>query len=189
MVRLFVAVEIENQAVLNRIIKAKNELLACSKGRGIKPVEDENIHLTIRFIGEVPESLLPNIYACVKEASKVKSFEMTVKGMGAFPSPARPRVVWVGVEKGAHELRRIRDLMEPCLRRHSKPDRNKFVPHITIARIKGGYDPACLRSIIEGYAEELFGESRVTAVKLKKSTLRPEGPIYTDLLTVKLTGE
>ena len=188
MVRLFVAVEIENSDVLLRILKVKRYVSSCSKGKGIKPVEDENVHLTLRFIGEVPENLLPEISECVKLASSFPSFTMKILGLGAFPSPSRPRVIWVGVDEGAKKLKELRKQLETCLSRYSKPDRNRFVPHITIARVKGKYDLSCLREILTAYEKHVFGVSSVTQVKLKKSVLRPEGPIYSDVTVVKLEG-
>ena len=188
MVRLFVAVEIENPQVLNEVLKVKAEVASCSRGRGIKVVEDENVHLTLRFLGEVPEQLVQDVGECLKPASSFTKFSMRIAGLGAFPSNARPRIIWVGVDEGAEELRTLRNALEPCLRRFGKPDRNRFVPHITIARVKGSYDRACLANVFSSYGDHVFGTSGVSSIKLKKSVLRPEGPIYTDLAVITLEG-
>lgn len=186
MVRLFVAVELENPEVLKRVISFKNYVLSCSKQGGIKGVEDENIHLTLRFIGEVSEGLLPKIYECVKSLENIRRFDMVVAGVGTFPSLSRPRVVWVGVKDGVEELSRLRKLLDACLEKYVKLEREDFVPHITVGRVKGSVDPACLREVLHNYENFNFGASPVTQVKLKRSLLRPEGPIYNDILVVNL---
>ncbi|MEM2005826.1 MAG: RNA 2',3'-cyclic phosphodiesterase [Zestosphaera sp.] len=184
--RLFVAVEIENKDVLNEVIKFRDAAVACSKQRGIKGVEDENIHLTLRFIGEVPDDSLPPISECVSRVGQHTKFQMKVEGVGAFPSASRPRVVWVGVSEGFDKLRVIRGELERCLRPYAQPDREEFVPHITVGRVKGSFDVQCLRRVLTSYESTVFGVSQVTRVKLKRSVLRPEGPIYTDVVVAEL---
>ncbi len=186
--RAFTAVEIEDMETLSKILDFKSRVVSCSKNRGLKPVEDENIHITLRFLGEVPEDSIPSIIACIKTAEVFNPFNIEVKGVGAFPTLSRPRVIWVGVSAGGEKLKALRDMMEACLKPFAKPDRNEFTPHITVARVKGRVDLACLRDLVESYADFIFGQSPVTEVKLKKSVLRPEGPIYTDVLRVRLKG-
>ncbi len=186
MVRLFVAVELEEPEVLKKVISFKNSVLACSKQGGIKGVEDENIHLTLRFIGEVPEDLLPKIYECVKNLENISRFNIRVVGVGAFPNLSRPRVVWVGVREGTEELSKLKKLLDACLEKYVRLEKEEFVPHITVGRVKGSVDFTCLKEIVHTYENFNFGTSPVTKVKLKKSVLRPEGPIYNDLLVVNL---
>ncbi len=188
--RLFVAVGIEDSAVLKKVIEFRDAILACSKGaRGIKGVEDENIHITIRFIGEVPEAMLDDIKACVDRASRVPKFKVRVKGVGAFPNALRPRVIWVAVEEGSEGLKELHRTLEPCLRSFAKPERGEYMPHITVARVKGGVDRQCLAKLMREYRDEDFGSFTVTCVKLKRSILRPSGPIYSDLYKVSLADE
>lgn len=184
--RLFVAVEIENNEVLRDVIRFRDAIVSCSKGKGIKGVEDENIHLTLRFIGEVPDSYVPQISECVTRASEFTKFQIRIEGVGAFPSVSRPRVLWVGITEGFDKLRSIRSKLEECLRRYAEPDKEEFVPHITVGRVKGSYDPACLKNVISAYENALFGFTQVSKVKLKRSILRPEGPVYTDVTVVDL---
>jgi 2'-5' RNA ligase len=184
LVRVFIAVEIENPEVLNKLVSIKKEIESCG-GKGVKPVEDENIHLTIRFIGEVPESYLPRIRECMDMVRHVKHFTMTIAGIGAFPNPARPRVIWAGVVNGIKELKEIRAIADRCLRGIAQPDRHGFSPHITLARVKGRVGP-CMRDLIERYTDTIIGDTPVTKVVLKQSRLTPKGPIYTDLYAVNL---
>lgn len=186
MIRLFVAVEIESIESWRRIIEFRNAVIPCSINGGIKPVEDENIHLTLRFIGEVPESYLPRIIECLSVVQNFKKFHIAINGVGAFPSMARPRVVWVGVKDGAEVLREIRESFEGCLKRLAQEDREEFVPHITVARIKGRYKTECLAAVLRKYETEVFGTSPVTQIKLKRSQLTPRGPIYSDVAIFRL---
>ncbi|MFN3267963.1 MAG: RNA 2',3'-cyclic phosphodiesterase [Zestosphaera sp.] len=184
--RLFVAVEIENSDVLRDIIKFRDAVVSCSRGKGIKGVEDENIHLTLRFIGEVHENYIPQISECVARASEFTKFQMRIEGVGAFPSVSRPRVLWVGITEGFDKLSSMRSRLEECLRRFAEPDREEFVPHITVGRVKGSYDPACLRNVVSMYENTIFGFTQVSKVKLKRSILRPEGPVYMDVTVIDL---
>ena len=186
LVRLFVAVEIENSDVLRNVIKFRDAVVSCSRVRGIKGVEDENIHLTLRFIGEVPDDYIPQISECVMRANEFTKFQIKIEGVGAFPSVSRPRVLWVGITEGFDKLKLIRNRLEECLKRYAEPDREEFVPHITVGRVKGSYDSSCLRNVISTYENTLFGITQVSKVKLKRSILRPEGPVYMDIVVADL---
>ncbi len=184
--RLFVAVEIEDPTTLTNIIKFRDSVLACSDSRGFKGVEDENIHITIRFIGEVPDPYVKDVSKCLERAASIPRFSIRVKGVGAFPSLSRPRVIWVGISEGANFLKKLRDMLEPCLRSYAKPDHAEFRPHITVARVKGRFDRACLAEVMRTYEDFEFGLFTVTKVVLKRSILRPQGPLYIDVESVDL---
>ena len=186
MIRLFIAVEVEDTDVLRKIIAIRDQIVACGRGRGIKIVEDENIHLTLRFIGEVSEALLPSIEKCLDICASFKKFRVVIKGVGAFPSLSRPRVIWVGIDEGVSQLRQMRIVLDKCLRGIVQPDRHEFTPHITIARVKGSINRECLLSVIKENQDLIIGKYVVTSIKLKRSILRPQGPLYVDLKTVKL---
>jgi len=184
--RLFIAVEVEDVEVWRRILEFRDAVVSCSIDSGIKPVEDENVHLTLRFIGEVPEAYLPRISECIQLCSNFTEFTMGIRGVGAFPSLTRPRVIWVGVKEGAEVLRSIHNTLERCVRSYAVEDREEFVPHITVARVKGRYRADCLLDYLRSYEAKDFGTTRVTQVKLKRSQLTPKGPVYTDLVVARL---
>jgi len=98
-------------------------------------------------------------------------------------------VIWIGVGKGAEELKRLKKIMDPCLKPYAKGEKTEFTPHITIARIKGRFNVECFKTIVNAFRDSVFGYTPVTEVKLKKSTLRPQGPVYTDVFTVSLKGK
>jgi len=188
-IRAFIAVEIENPTVLSNLIKVRD--LLAETGADLKPVEDENIHLTIRFLGHISYTTLEVIKRILAALhDRVKPFTMHVKGVGAFPSLSRPRVVWAGVDKGSEELSAIRRFIDEEIARNRlmdvHRDQHEFSPHITLARIRSGRNIAKLIKILEQYSDYDFGESPVTQIKLKQSTLTPRGPIYKDIYVVKL---
>ncbi|MCX8184490.1 MAG: RNA 2',3'-cyclic phosphodiesterase [Sulfolobales archaeon] len=189
MIRLFVAVEIENTEAWRSILEFRDAITSCSINGGIKPVEDENIHLTLRFIGEVSEVYLPRIIECLKLVQNFKKFDLSLYGVGAFPSIARPRVVWVGVREGAEVLKNMRSSFESCLKTLVEEDREEFTPHITVARIKGRYRHECLFAYTRKYEFASFGVSPVTQIKLKRSQLTPRGPIYSDVAVFRLKSD
>lgn len=144
----------------------------------MKLVEPENIHGTLRFLGEVSPSLLDQVKNELGQVA-FRSFATELRGIGAFPNPRRPNVVWVGIARGSEELQRIFSQLEPRLRGLGLPsDRKGFSPHITISRVKSGRNREALYSTILDMSDREFGEMTVESIRLKKSTLTPKGPIY-----------
>ncbi len=185
MIRAFIAVEIEDSDVLSRIVKVKNEI--ASSGADVKPVEDENIHLTLRFLGEFPESDLSIVQGVMEDLKRFRNFKMHIKGVGVFPSILRPRVVWVGVSEGSDQLRAIRRAIDTGLVGGSfHRDQHEFTPHITLARVRGSRNIDRLIDVVNMFRDHDFGWSPVTRVVLKRSTLTPRGPIYSDIMGVDL---
>ena len=180
MVRLFVAVDLSDE-LRGRIVRFRDEV--ANSGADVKPVEDENLHITIRFLGEVRDNLLNNIVNNLRTLNFSK-FNIHVKGAGAFPTLTSPRVIWVGVEEGTGELKSLHDEVERLVGRYGVSDEREFTPHITVARVRGRAGP--LSKLINQWREYDFGWQTVDSVVLKKSTLTPRGPIYENLLTVKL---
>uniref|UniRef100_A0A7C4D8H3 RNA 2',3'-cyclic phosphodiesterase n=1 Tax=Staphylothermus marinus TaxID=2280 RepID=A0A7C4D8H3_STAMA len=182
-IRVFIAVDISEQSVLNNLIKIR-ELLV-ETGADLKPVADENLHITIRFIGEVPINIVNNI---CNEMSKIdyKPFKIKVQGIGVFPSISRPRVIWAGVTEGINELTQIHDSVEKILRKLGiPPDREKFIPHITLARVRSDRNISKLVKLINSIVTYEFGEFVVNEIVLKRSILTQSGPIYSNLFSVK----
>ena len=91
----------------------------------------------MRFIGEVSEFLVKDIITALESVKHVKKFHIKVKGLGAFPSLNKPRVIWLGISEGASQLKLIRNIIEDHLRKLSiRAEKEEFIPHITLARIK-----------------------------------------------------
>ena len=189
MVRVFIAVDVDEPLLVSRLSRLIDAVVAT--GVPMKPVEPENLHITIRFIGEVPEGLVGEIARDVLGGLEFPEFELELRGLGAFPGPYRPRVVWVGVSRGAGELARIRERVEVGLRRLGIPPErggHEFRPHLTLARIKGSRNIQALTKLILDYQDYEIGSMVVRSVRLKKSTLTPRGPIYETLAEAKASG-
>jgi 2'-5' RNA ligase len=112
-------------------------------------------------------------------------FTIELQGLGVFPKPSFPRVVWAGIKKGSEELKDVFQQLEPRLRGLGfKPDNKGFNPHLTIARVRGGRNKVRLTEAIQEMADYEFGTIKAECLRLKKSNLTPRGPIYTNLREV-----
>jgi 2'-5' RNA ligase len=160
-----------------------------SSSSDAKWVPAENLHFTLRFLGSLPEERLDFLARCVAESVVEEApFELTLSGLGAFPSATRPRVLWVGTSMGAERLTAIARNVEAALRREGfgKADR-PFTPHLTVARWRRPQRFPKVTEIIESTSLEA-GPFRVEAVHVMESKLRPQGPIYTSRAACPLKG-
>ena len=186
-VRCFVAVEVEDADILDAIGRVQAGLMGT--GADLKAVERENIHLTMKFLGDVREGLLPEVAKAISGTS-FRPFRMALRGVGVFPSLRKPRVVWAGITEGVEELSAIFRDMEPKLvELDFKPESRPFSPHITIARVRSGRNRDRLIEEVKALEDTDFGGFEARHVKLKKSVLTPRGPVYTDLAFSRDEGE
>ena len=174
--RLFVAVDIPVNSDIEGVVNY------VKKSGKVKAVERENLHITLKFLGEVSEDKLPDIKNCIEKSCKdFKKFSIKLKGLGAFPSLSRPRVIWIGVDDGKDVLSEIMRRLDVCFQKLGFKKEKSYVPHMTIARVKGfiKLDP-------RPYLKKDFGPVMIEEIKLKKSTLTPKGPIYDDIFVLEL---
>lgn len=182
LVRSFIAFDIDNQEILKRLTEAQEKLV--KSGADLKPVEPENIHVTMRFLGDIQSSMIDKIHSEMEQAV-FKPFDVEIRGVGAFPSTKYARVVWAGIKEGTDGLRDIFNQVEPRLRKLGlRPDSKGFSPHITIARVRSGRNKDQLAYCIDELADYPFGALRADCLRLKKSVLTPKGPIYSTLKEV-----
>jgi len=182
MIRAFIAFDIDSDLVFKLLSEVQKTLI--NTGADLKLVEPQNIHVTMRFLGDIPPTSVDAIY---EEMRKVvfKPFDIELKGLGVFPNLRHARVVWVGIQKGASELKSVFDQLEPCLQRLGfRPDPKGFSPHLTIARVKSGQNKAELARQLEDMANYECGIIKAECLRLKKSVLTPKGPIYSTLKEV-----
>jgi 2'-5' RNA ligase len=133
-VRCFVAVEVDDPGVLDALERVQAGLVG--SGGDLKPVERENIHLTLKFLGDVDEGLLGEVKRVVGGLN-FEPFRMNLSETGAFPNLRRPRVIWAGVSQGGDELSAIfRELEAGFVGLGFKREGRRFSPHITIARVR-----------------------------------------------------
>lgn len=182
-IRSFLAVDVEDRQVLSKILEAQERLRRT--GADLKIVETENLHLTLRFLGEVPSATLDSLR---KELDQLRfsEFQAEFKGMGAFPSLNYMNVIWIGLGKGGAEMSEISSKVEPMVTALGiPPDRKGFSPHLTIARVRTRRGKEEMVKIIHEMQDYAFGTMRVNAVTLKRSVLTPQGPVYTTIHQVK----
>ncbi len=183
-VRAFIAVRVPAS---ERLREALGRLSAL--GRAVKTVEPDNLHVTLKFLGETSSSLLPAVSDTIRHTVKDQPpMRMRLVGMSAFPHVNRPSVIWVGLEH-AVPLIHVATLLDGELQSlNFRPEEKAFQPHVTLARVKRKPPPQ-LKSIIAEYQEADFGELVVSSIDLFRSELRPEGPVYTVLHSVPLSGQ
>ncbi len=158
--------------------------------KGIRTVRPEQLHLTLRFLGETDEGLVEAIGGVMRDAvATVASFRMAFSGVGVFPNAKRPRVVWIGL-KGAEPLVGIAREVERGIVGLGFPrEKRSFRPHATVARVKRLSHHERLRSLLDRWSEREFGTMEVRVITLKRSVLTPQGPIYTTVLEAPLPKE
>ncbi len=186
--RTFVAVEITQP-----IRRRAGELIAALAGASadVKWVEPHNLHLTLKFLGDVPQQEIARVcQATARGAAEVESFELDVRGAGAFPQAARPRTVWLGAGEGAEQMVVLHDRVETALAKLGyREEHRRFQPHLTIGRVRGaGSGIAELGRLLQQQADFAAGRMTVSKVTLFASTLTPDGPIYELLGTGPLGG-
>ena len=148
-------------------------------------------HLTLHFLGEIPkERVTPITAALTPVGAAIAPFYATLEGVGAFPSPDRPRVVWVGVTEGNAELTGLASRVQAALVGEGDPTRrNSFSPHFTLFRVRSSNDFRRARELLTGAvpppAPRRF---RVGEFVLKESELSPRGATHRTIGTFPLTG-
>jgi 2'-5' RNA ligase len=178
-IRGFLAFEIEDENIKQKLLDMQT--LAVQTGADLKLVEPENIHITIRFLGDITLQAVDKIYAEMKKLS-FRPFIVNISGLGVFPSLSYPRVLWAGITMGADELQNIFRQLEPALQRIGlSPDPKGFNPHITLARVRSAANKSQLAELVKINADCDFGTLPATCLKLKRSELTPKGPIYSTL--------
>lgn len=181
-IRSFLAFDINNEQMLQRFKEVQGKLI--ESGADLKPVDPQNIHITMRFLGDITPSMADKVYDAMKTVS-FSAFDCNIHGMGAFPDLRYPRVVWAGMKKGADELRGVFVQLEPNLIHLGfRPDNKGFSPHLTLARVRSGRNKTELAGLIKELTDYDFGMVHADCLRLKKSVLTPKGPIYSTLKEV-----
>ncbi len=184
MVRTFIAVDIDSDEIISKLVEIQRRIAA--SGALMKLVEPENIHITLYFLGEVPEERITLIRNIVENCSEnINEFEIHITRLGAFPKPTKPRVIWAGISTGGEILTQIANCLRDKLPRHGfRREDKEFHPHITLARVKR--HNSRLVHEIKNLSMVDIGRFLVKTIKIKKSTLTSRGPIYEDLHVIEL---
>ena len=182
MIRCFIAIDIGSQ-IIDQISAFQNALI--NTGADVKLVGTENIHITLKFLGEISPSLVGRIGIEFTNLC-FDTFEVFVQGIGVFPDIERIHAVWMEIEKGFLNLIDIHNKVESMLKKLGiRPDNKGFSPHITIARLRTAKNKDKLAEVVSNYSDKEFGTFHVDSEKFKKSILTPNGPVYTNIKEAK----
>jgi len=180
--RTFIAIDL-NEENVEKIAGLQSELK--KSDADVKWVEPENIHLTLKFLGEISEEQAGQVKNILdKIASDFRPFEVSLTEIGAFPKLDYPRVIWVGIEKGKKETEEIAKNIEDELEKLGFPkEKRPFAAHLTIGRVRTPKNKERLKTVIQTWnLEHRTSNSQiVSSVVLYQSKLTPKGPIYTPL--------
>jgi len=189
MIRTFIALELKDEETITNINSFTSRMKQ-NQSR-IKIVEPQNLHLTVKFLGDISESVAPKIYEILREEINTKLFkgkklEYKLVGAGQFN---RFSVLWIGLKGDIGFLQKIKDAVEGQLNSQlkiQKDKRTKFKPHLTIGRLRDNrinyktFDN--FKNLINENKQKAFGTFSISEIKLKKSVLTQKGPIYSDLV-------
>jgi 2'-5' RNA ligase len=176
-IRTFIAIDIP----VSQKIK---EVLSEIKKTGInaKFVEPENIHLTLKFLGDTDQSLINKIIEAIeKSVENISPFEIKFKNIGVFPNLHYIKVVWLGVEN-IEILKQIAENIDEKLNKIGfKKEKREFSAHLTVARVRSAMNKEKLIKLLYKYQEVEFQKLTVNKIIFKKSQLTQKGPIYTNI--------
>ena len=187
--RSFIAIELPKE-MRDSLGHLQEKLKACQAD--VKWVQPQNIHLTLKFLGEINEDELSKINLILDTLAKdKKSFLIRIASLGAFPKINYPRVIWVGIDKGDGETKGLARELEEKIEKIGLPKEDRaFSSHITIGRIRSNLGKDKLVASLtelQDYFKETTQEFTVNKITLFKSTLTPKGPIYEVLKEANLT--
>jgi 2'-5' RNA ligase len=179
-VRLFVSIEVPRLGALESVAEDIGGI------RGARPVPDKQRHLTLAFIGDLDAEYSDRVCEAVERAAEgIGPFRIDLRGIGAFPNPQKPKVVWVGANDDgsmaalAYAVRRSLDAAGVGY------DGKEFRPHITLARMSGGTD---VGGLVAGNKSATYGWFNCDSINVMSSTLRPSEAVHTLVKRIPLKG-
>ena len=190
-VRAFIAIELP-ETLKDKLTDIQTALKANLKD-GVSWAKSETVHLTVKFIGNIEPSRLKEVSTAIKNATAVTgSFELTAKGLGAFPSIARPSTLWVGIEE-SRELKALHERVESRTEDIGLQREKKGLhPHLTLARVRSSRAKAEIRrrlvEALKDFTLELSHRFTVKEVVLFKSELHKDGAVHTPIERFNLEG-
>jgi 2'-5' RNA ligase len=188
--RAFIAIELTPE-ILSRLNELQTRLQNDLPSGLIRWVRPEGIHLTLKFLGDIPVTQVDAIAQILQTVcAPYTPFSFSISGMGCFPNPRRPRVIWVGVHEPSGALAEIQQEIERAAKPLGYPPENRaFSPHLTLGRVKRGSREAleALGTYVTRSAVNV-GQQQVGGISLMCSDLRPTGAVYTELALALLSG-
>ncbi len=191
-IRAFIAIELESD-VLKALDRVQSELKRQVPGNPVRWTASSGIHLTLKFLGNVPTGQVPQITAGLERAcAPFESFPLSFAHLGCFPNLQRPRVVWVGLESASGVLTDLQRAVEAEIAPLGYPTEERgFTPHLTLGRAQRTASTDELRAVGRLIGErqvDQVASMRVNEVSLMRSDLRRTGAVYTRLFEAPLQG-
>lgn len=188
-IRCFIAIGLPEEA--KRGLAMLKKELEREEHKFVKWVEPGGIHLTLKFLGNIPAKRVTEITEAIEKATQVISrFHLEISGLGAFPSLRQARVFWVGIGGEVDKLSGLAQNIDSALAAIGFAEEERpFVPHLTLARIRQGASPPERRDFGELVGSAIFKDKyhiEVEAISLMRSQLTPAGAVYTCLKTFAL---
>ena len=183
--RTFIAIELSDD-IRDALAQVQSHLSYASAD--VKWVAPQNVHLTLKFLGEITEEKAAEVAAALDAVSaETKPFELTFQDIGAFPKIELPKVIWVGLDKGAQESIALAGKIEAALTKIGfQQEARPFAPHLTVGRVRSGKNRATFREKLLNCKLTTGNCQLIRSFILFKSTLTPTGPIYSKLHEAKL---
>jgi RNA 2',3'-cyclic 3'-phosphodiesterase len=188
LLRAFIAVELPieiRQAACAATSKLRKEI-----GELVRWVPLENMHLTLKFLGDVAPSNMDMLSQMLRaETELFNCFDLGLNGLGSFPSPKRPRVIYIGIQAPAALESLYRGIESASRRLGYESEERGFSPHLTLGRVKQNVtatEQQVIRRALEQTKIDSLGTARVDSVQLFKSDLKPTGSVYTQLYSAPL---
>ena len=184
--RLFIAIELPDE-IKAGLAEAQRRL----RSSGVADASwtrPEGIHLTLKFLGEAPDSKVPDLMNGLRQAAEgIGPFRLEVGGIGTFPNPKNARVVWVGLSGDLEKLSRLQAAVEETISEIGfERDERAFTPHLTLGRIKYIRSRGKWIEALDEVKDISLSGFDVAAVSLMKSELKPSGAVYTEMGRVEL---
>jgi RNA 2',3'-cyclic 3'-phosphodiesterase len=187
MPRIFIAIEIDNT-----VRSCTEELIRIFRtaDADVKWVEVQNLHLTLQFLGEVPDDLIASVCKAVEQgAARVQPFDLEVGSAGAFPNSYKPRTLWIGAKSGSPQMVNLHDNIALELAEFGfRDEERQYQTHLTIGRTRTAKNIAKLSQLLKQLAEFNAGKMHVEKAIVFSSRLECGGPIYNVLGTAHLGG-
>jgi len=191
-VRSFVAVDL-GAAVKSRLSEVQRQLKATVPSGSVRWVQPDSVHLTLKFLGDVPAERVDEIAAALRQTCEpLLPLSFAVGGAGCFPDLRRPNVVWIGVDDPTRHLLALQQAVEKALNPLGFPPESRpFKPHLTLGRTQRSAPGADLRAVgdrVGALNVGALGQVEVREILLMRSDLSPGGARYTPLARISLGG-
>jgi len=185
--RVFIAIELSPE-IKDSLSTIQSHLKY--SGVDVKWVTTDNIHLTLKFLGDITEETCEKIISVLNGIGKsTRPFEIGIKDIGVFPNINYPRVIWVGLGKGAAESKALaQDIADGILKLGFQKEPRPFAPHLTIGRVRSPKNKEALKEKVSTAQIPVTRPCLASSIALFQSTLSSKGPVYTKLHESALAG-